>query len=188
MSRTEFDGDADLPDLPGAAWIVAVKTHLRREVEGHREPRLTLGEQVAETCVGIARGAIARVLADAPEPPAIHGRLDAAGEGWRPGEPLPAERVMGVEVGLRIERVHRNAAPGGERVLAFPARPRGLENGVLPVEERLDEVRFSLIHRDGRRGIRFGGHGRSISLCHERANPAVCVRNLCNTRPQWHFR
>ena len=188
MSRTEFDGDAHLTDLAGAARVIAVEAHLGREVEGHGEPRLTLGKQVAETRIGIARGAVARVLADAPEPPAIHGGLDPAGEGRHPGESLLAQRVVGVQVGRRVDRVHRNSASGLERILALPPGPRGLENGVLPLEERLDEVRFSRFHRDGRRRIRFGGHRRSISLCHERANSAVRVRNLCNTRPQWHFR
>ncbi len=71
--------------------------------------------------------------------------------------------------------------PGLEGILSLTARPSRLENAVLPVEECLDEVRFSFLHRDGRRSIPLGGHGRSISLCHERANSPAPVRNLCDT-------
>ena len=187
MSRTEFDGDSDLADLPKAARIIAVQAHLRRQVERDRQPRLTLGEQVAEPCVGVGSRAVPRVLANAPEATPVHRGLDAAGEGWLAREPLVTKRVVARQLGLRIQRFHRDTAAGFKDILSFSARARRRENRVLPFDEGLDEVRLSSVHRHGRRSILLGGHDRSISLCHERANSFAAVRNLCNTPPGWRF-
>ena len=103
-------------------------------------------------------------------------------KGDTPGKPSRRSGSRG-EVGLRVQRPHRDAAPGLKNTLALTPGPSRLEDGVLPLEERLHVVRFSFLHRDGRQRIRFGAHRRSISLCHERANSVAGVRKLCNTRP-----
>ena len=59
--------------------MIGVEADLGGEVEGDREPRLTLAEQVAEAPVGLGRAPEAGVLPEGPEPPAIHRRLDASG-------------------------------------------------------------------------------------------------------------
>ena len=59
---------------------IAIESHLRREVEGDTESGLSGVEQEAESLVGLARRAEARVLAHRPEPAAIHRGLHAARE------------------------------------------------------------------------------------------------------------
>src|SRR5262249_39317589 len=74
------DRDADAADLARGLGRVGVEAELRRKVERNREPRLPLGEKVAEALVGLARRAEAGVLPHRPELAAVHRRVDAAGE------------------------------------------------------------------------------------------------------------
>src|ERR1019366_2650232 len=136
------DRDPHLAHLAGASWVVAVQSHLGGEVEGHRQAGLTLSEQVAEARVGVAGGAVARVLTDAPEAAPIHRWLNTAGEWRHPRKSLIAKRVVADEVGRGVERRYGDAAPGHEGILALAARSGGLQSRVLPVEERRDEVRL----------------------------------------------
>src|SRR5690606_4408609 len=92
--------------------------HLRRQVEGHREPRLPLLEQVVVPLVRLVRGAEARVLAHGPKPPAVHVRLHAPREGRLTGK---AEIADGIEAD-RLEIV------GPVEVLRIEAA--GVETGV----------------------------------------------------------
>ena len=141
------DRDAHLTDLAGAARIVAVETHLRGEVECHREPGLALREQVAKAFVRIGGGSEARVLTDAPEASAVHRRLNAARERGIAGEALVAERVVARKVGRCVERCDRDAAAGLEMLLALASLARRAQTLLLPFEQCLREVRFSFPHR-----------------------------------------
>ena len=82
------DRHADPADLSLRPRRVGVVAHLRRQVEGDRQPRLALLEEVLEPPVRLGGGREAGVLAHRPEPAAVHRRLDAAGEGELP---RPAE-------------------------------------------------------------------------------------------------
>src|SRR5205823_6829118 len=64
--------------LAFAQWIVGVVTHQGRHVEGNRQAGLALREQELVAAVGLFGGTVAGELTDGPEPPPIHGRVDAA--------------------------------------------------------------------------------------------------------------
>ena len=72
------DRHAHSSDLPLRLRRVGVVSHLRRQIERHRQPRLALLEEVAETAVRFLGRGEAGVLAHRPESAAVHGRLDAA--------------------------------------------------------------------------------------------------------------
>ncbi len=75
------DGDAAHPHLAEAPGRIAVVAHERREIEGGGQARLPLLQEVAESLVGLRRRTEAREHAHRPEAPAVHRRLNAAGEG-----------------------------------------------------------------------------------------------------------
>ena len=108
------DGGALAPDLAERARVVGVVAHQRGHVERGREPGLAVLEQVAEARVGLLAGAVAGELAHRPQPPAIHGGVDAAREGIGAGH---ADGVIGAadagrEVVGRVQLAHGLA---GER-------------------------------------------------------------------------
>ena len=72
------DRHAGAADLAETARVVGVQTQLCRQVEGHRQPRRALGEQVAVALVGLLRRGVARILAHRPRLLAIHLTVDAA--------------------------------------------------------------------------------------------------------------
>jgi len=90
------DGHAHPADLPGGERRIRVVAHLRGQVEGDRQPRLALLEQVAEALVGLARGREAGVLTHGPQPAAVHRRLDTTRIGVLTGE---AEGLVGRQIG-----------------------------------------------------------------------------------------
>ena len=87
-------GHAQPADLAAARGIVAIEAHQRGQVERRRQPGLPFFQQELEPLVGLARRAEAGELAHRPEPPAVHGRVHAAGE-----------RILAgiAEVGLVVE-------------------------------------------------------------------------------------
>ena len=72
------DGNTDAADLALRLWRIGVVPHLRWQVEGDRESRLPLLQQVAVALVGFARRREAGVLAHRPEAAAVHRLLHAA--------------------------------------------------------------------------------------------------------------
>ena len=82
--------DALHADLAQRAAVVGVEAHQGRHVEGRRRPGLAVVEQVAEARVGLLDGPEAGELAHRPEPPAVHGGVDAAGVGIIAREALVA--------------------------------------------------------------------------------------------------
>ena len=95
------DGDADLADFTEGHGVVGVVADLGGEIEGYGETRGAVGEEEFVTAIGLFCIAHAGVLTHGPETAAVHGGLDAAGEGVLAGE---------AEVAVRIE------AGGGEVV------------------------------------------------------------------------
>jgi len=80
------NGDADFADFAEGEGVVGVHTDLRGQVEGDGETGLALAQEVAIALVGFDGGAEAGVLAHGPQAAAVHGGIDAAGEGIFPGE------------------------------------------------------------------------------------------------------
>jgi hypothetical protein len=74
------DRDARAADLAETARVVGVQSELGREIEGHRQPRRPLRQQVPVALVGLLGARVPRVLAHRPQLPPIHVRMDAAGE------------------------------------------------------------------------------------------------------------
>ncbi len=72
--------DALHADFAEAAAVVGVEAHQRGHVEGGREARLPVVEQVVEALVGLLGRSEARELPHRPQPPAVHRRVDAARE------------------------------------------------------------------------------------------------------------
>src|SRR5205823_1737288 len=66
-------------------------------------PRL---DEAVIALVRFASAAEARVLTDRPRPAAVHRRVDAAGEGERPGGTQPLRRVPVVETGGVVDRIN----------------------------------------------------------------------------------
>ena len=106
------DGDTDLADLALGPRVVGVVAHLRGEVEGAREPGLAGAEEELEPLVGGLGRAEAGVLPHRPQPPAVHGRVDAACVRRRARMPEPLARVPAGQVVLRVERPHLDAGVG----------------------------------------------------------------------------
>src|SRR5207248_4247151 len=72
---------ADLAGFTQRDRGVRIVPHLRRQVEGDRQPRLALLEQEAVALVRLRRRAEAGVLAHRPQPRAVHRLVHAAREG-----------------------------------------------------------------------------------------------------------
>ena len=108
------DRDADLADLAGGDRVVGVVAHLRRQVEGDRQPAGALRDQVAVALVGLLGGAEAGVLPHRPRPAGVHRRVDAAGvrELPRLAEPL---RQVGRQVVRPVDGLDREAGLGRAR-------------------------------------------------------------------------
>src|SRR5437016_12385881 len=110
--------------------MVRVVAHQRRHVEGRREPRLPVLEEVAEARVRLLRRAEAGELAHRPEPAAVHRRVDAARERIGAG---PAEVALVVELNV-LGRVERLVLDAGDRreELALPLWRRLVTAPPLP--------------------------------------------------------
>ena len=108
------DGDADFADFADGHGRVGVVADLRGQVEGDGKAGGSLVEEEFVTAVALFCIAHAGVLAHGPEASAVHGGLDAAGEGKFAGKGEVAARGKGGEVvggveGFRVEMVwHQN--------------------------------------------------------------------------------
>ena len=120
------DRDALAADLAERALVVGVEPHQRRHVEGGREAGLPVGEQVAEALVRLLRRPEAGELAHRPEAPAVHRRVDAAGERVRAGSAeiaLVVDRdvVRSCTAARPRSRSPSNDAPVSARMSRSPA-------------------------------------------------------------------
>ena len=153
------DRHADPADLALRRRRVRVVAHLRRQVEGHRQPGLALLEQVAEAAVGLLGGGEARVLAHRPEAAPVHRRLDAAGERVFAGPARGRGPRRGrVDVGRRVEVTDLDARTRSRTARVAPAPPRA------PSPGRVSRHRS----RPGRSPPRRPAPGRSVSSAHSR--------------------
>ncbi len=80
------DGHAAVPNLTERHGVVRVVPHQRRHVERHREPVLTLFEEVAEAGVGGGDVCEPGELPDGPQLAPVAGGMDAAGVREAAGE------------------------------------------------------------------------------------------------------
>jgi hypothetical protein len=118
-------------DLAQRPRRIRVVPHQRGHVEGRRQSRLAVVEQVAEAQVRLLGRAEARELAHSPQPAAIHRAVDAARVWKLTGKP---DRFVGIdgEIGLGVQRLDRLAGDGRER--RVPLR-RATEGLALPALE-----------------------------------------------------
>ena len=134
-------------DLAERARVVGVVAHQRRHVEGRREARLPVLEEVAEALVRLLGGAEAGELAHRPELPAVHRRVDTARERI---DARVAEVAVVVQVDVlgRVERLVREA--GNRRgELAVTLRRRVVELALPFLRAALEvPLVFRCRHRD----------------------------------------
>ena len=75
------DGDAHATDFARGERMIRIHAHLRGKIEGHRETRHPLREQITVAPVALFGGAEAGVLAHGPQAGAVHVRVNAPREG-----------------------------------------------------------------------------------------------------------
>ena len=92
------DGDADFADFADRHGRIGVVADLRRQVEGDGKAGGSLVEEEFVTAVALFCVAHACILAHGPETAAVHGGLDAAGEGKFAGKAEVAVGGKGGEV------------------------------------------------------------------------------------------
>ena len=128
--------------------MVGVVPGLGRQVERDRQAGLAVLEQILVAGVRLCGGAEARVLTDRPQPPPVHGRVDAAGE---------RKHARIAEVALVV---HHHVVGRAERLVLDPRDGR---------EERV-ALRCCLVQllaprrgaRDPRARLPSGRHGRIL--------------------------
>ena len=81
--------------------MVRIVSGLGRQVEGNAESGLALFQKIAIALVSLLRRAEASILAHSPEPPSIHGGLDAAGK-----RIFPREAELGFIIDRRIKPLY----------------------------------------------------------------------------------
>ena len=119
-------GDSLHPHLAKRAGVVGVEAHQARHVEGGREARLAVVEQVAEARVCLLDRAEAGELAHRPQAPAVHRLVHAARVRELAGLAevalgIPAPQVLlGIE---RLDRMPRHRVVERLRPLGLPLRP-----------------------------------------------------------------
>ena len=87
-------------DVAGDARMVAVIAAMGGEIEGDRKPLLPSGEITAVEGVGFLGGGEARILANGPGPPGIHGRAHPPREGGKARQARIDRHVLS-----RVERL-----------------------------------------------------------------------------------
>ena len=112
------DRDAGLADLALGARVVRVVAHLRRQVERDRQAGLAVVQQVAESRVRLRGGSHAGVLPHRPDAPAVHRRVDAAGERRAARFAEVARLVVPLQVGRVVRRADLDAGVGQPVVVA----------------------------------------------------------------------
>jgi len=114
------DRDALAADLPERPRVIRVVAHQRRHVEGRRQPRLPVLEQVPEPRVRLLGRPEPGELPHRPQPPAVHRRVDAARERIDAGIPQVAV-VVDLDVVGRVQRLVLDPRDRREE-LALPLR------------------------------------------------------------------
>ena len=122
------DGDTHLAHLAVRHRVVAVVPHLRRQVEGDRQPALPGTQQVVEALVGLFRAAESGVLPHRPEPRAVPVGPDPPCEGELAGR-RPVLLMLSVEALERQPRFRLCAKVGSARTVAHPCCPACAPSG-----------------------------------------------------------
>ena len=116
--RERVDRDALAPDLAERLRMIGVVAHQGRHVEGGRESRLPVLEEVAEADVRLLGRAEAGELPHRPELPPVHRRVDPARVGVD-ARVAEVALVVGLDVVGRVERLDRQARHGREERVAL---------------------------------------------------------------------
>src|SRR3990170_3405277 len=106
-------------------WIIGIIAELSRKVAGQAYTRLPLTEQEFPPLVGLFRHSKPCVLRHAPEPTAVHGRMDSPGIGIIPGEFQIPEIIKISKVLRGVEPLFgnfRTYCPFGRFFNSFPER------------------------------------------------------------------
>ena len=176
------DRDPGLADLALGARMVGVEAHLRRQVEGGRQPGLPVLQQVAEPPVRVVGGSHAGVLAHRPQPAPVHRRVGAArvredarlaqlGRRIEPGIRLVDGQLLDAGVG-RVVVVHPRVEPIGWRRSATCAYRRRMdivnpeiETYMAGLQARHDEPVLLEMEAEGReRGFPIVGRNVGVTL------------------------
>ena len=136
--------------------MIAVVPHERRKVEGHREPRRAVIEQVFVPPVRLLSGGEPGELPHRPEAGPIHRRV------WTPGEGIPSGNAQRLGIGLlrhpigrRVERLHVDSRTRAEK--GFPGRVRA--ELLLPKAELLSQpLEFFLLLTNPLGQLTWDGH------------------------------
>ena len=114
-------------------------------------PGLALIEQVPEPPVRVLRTAPTRIQSHRPQPPAVHARVDAAGERVLAGDADSGRVVVAGHVERRVQRLDGNPGVGlrvGELAdRCVPARERALEPGARLGDLAFDGLRHGAVYR-----------------------------------------
>ena len=102
------DRHTHLAHLARGQRMIRIQPDLRGQIEGHREARGAIRQQIFVALVRFLGVAHARILAHGPEAAAVHGGLYAAGEGIFAGIANFAFVVGALEIGRGIERIYRD--------------------------------------------------------------------------------
>ncbi len=133
------DGNAGFPDIADDTRVVAVVSPVGREVERDREPHLPGLEILAEEGVRLLGGREAGVLADGPGSVGVHRRP------WAPQERLEARerarRLEALEVGGRVQGLHRDPLGRGPHERPGIGAPQLLRGKFLPVRTLAHRLR-----------------------------------------------
>src|SRR5437667_3712857 len=132
-------GDAARPELPFRLRLVRVISVEGRHVERDAEAGLAVGDQILESAVRVRRAPHSGEHPHRPQPAAVHGGMDAAGE-WEPaGAAEPLVRLPG-DVERRVQPPHRPTGGRDEFLAAFRERfERLAKGGLLPPLQLLFE-------------------------------------------------
>src|SRR5918999_1685220 len=90
--------------------MIRVESHLSRKVERHRQPGLTLSQQVAKPSIGFLCTSEARVLSHRPEPLPVYLGVDAA-RVWKLTRPADHLRIFRGVAGV-VDGVYLDAGIG----------------------------------------------------------------------------
>ncbi len=143
------DRHAAVAELAQRFGRIGVVAHQGRQIEGDRQARLALVEQVFEALVGLFGRAKTGEHAHRPELAPVESRVDAAGVRVVPGQPQIVEVIQVRHIEGRIQASDRLGGGGDKLQLAFRITGQvGLQGGLLPFFQRFAQLvqLFSIVH------------------------------------------
>ena len=111
------DGRAALAHFAFRQRVVGIVAHQRRQIEGHREAGLALLQQIVIAAVGLLRRGESGELPHGPQPPAVHGLVDAARVRKLARRSQIAARIEIPQLFRPVKRLDGHPADGGVLLL-----------------------------------------------------------------------